>query len=68
MSLIYATVGDRQDFRINPKTKEREEYTVEGDVVVKDIEVNGSESFKAKYDGIKALWPGASVRFMKERQ
>lgn len=62
---IYATVGDTIQYRKN-EHGEDEPYTVEGEVVIKDIEVSDSTTtFAKKYEAIKALYPGAAVRFMK---
>lgn len=64
MSKLYATVGDTVEEFVN-KQGIKEARTVEGPIVIKDIEVEVHE-FAAKYSAIQALYPGSIVRYMKE--
>ena len=64
---LYATIGDTVE-KFKNKKGEMEERTVEGEIVMTDIEVILSPyDFKYKYDHIQNNYPGSIVRFMKEK-
>ena len=66
MQKLYATLGDTIVTTKN-KHGEEEAKTVEGQVVIKDIAFEGAEDFQAKYRAIQTLYPGAVVRYQKEK-
>jgi hypothetical protein len=64
--MLYATIGDTVE-EFKNKKGEIEARTVEGEIVMKDIEVWLSPyDFKYKYDHIQNNYPGAIVRFQRD--
>ena len=59
---IYATVGDKIEFRLNKKG-EKEFFTVEGSRVVSQICVGQGEKFREIDTSIRTIWQDAVIRF-----